>query len=166
MPPRAQHVLDAAFAWSVINRHFDVADFLLERGADINTTWSSHEPASILHELVFHENYESMRFLIDRGIDMTITDYRWNSTARGWALYGKNDPPNGRMAVGGGTAAGKRDERRTQAGGVTAGMSPARGLRHRRGHGAPPAWSSRDASSPRNATPAPRASRTASRRSP
>ena len=89
--PRAQRVLDSAFAFAVINRHFDVADFLLERGADINTTWSSHEPASILHELVFHENYESMRFLIDRGIDMTITDYRWNSTARGWALYGKKD---------------------------------------------------------------------------
>ena len=32
-----------------------------------------------------------MRFLIDRGIDMTIKDYRWNSTARGWALYGKKD---------------------------------------------------------------------------
>ena len=89
--PSAQRVLDSAFAFAVINRHFDVADFLLERGADINTTWSSHEPASILHELVFHDNYESMQFLIDRGIDMSITDYRWNSTARGWAQYGAND---------------------------------------------------------------------------
>jgi hypothetical protein len=35
--------------------------------------------------------YESMQFLIDRGIDMTIKDYRWNSNARGWALYGYND---------------------------------------------------------------------------
>ena len=32
-----------------------------------------------------------MRFLIDRGIDMTIKDYRWNSTAQGWARYGKKD---------------------------------------------------------------------------
>jgi hypothetical protein len=75
----------------VINRHFDVADCLLAHGADINTTWSSHEPASILHELVFHANYESMRFLIDRGIDMTIKDYRWNSTAKGWARYAAKD---------------------------------------------------------------------------
>lgn len=89
--PNAQHVVDAAFAWSVINRHFDVADFLLEHGADINTTWNSHEPASVLHHLVFEENYESMKFLIDRGIDMTIKDYRWKSTARGWALYAKKD---------------------------------------------------------------------------
>jgi hypothetical protein len=90
-PPTAQQALDTALAFSVINGHFDVADFLLEHGADINTTWNSHEPASILHHLVFEDNYDSMRFLIGRGIDMTIKDYRWNSTAHGWALYGKND---------------------------------------------------------------------------
>ena len=90
-PPTSQHVLDTALAWSVVNRHFDVADFLLERGADINTNWSSHEPASILHELVFHANYESMQFLIDRGIDMTIRDYRWDATAQGWARHAARD---------------------------------------------------------------------------
>jgi hypothetical protein len=91
-PPTAQQVLDVALAFSVINRHFDVADFLLQHGADINTNWNSHEPASILHHLVFLENsYESMQFLIDRGIDLTIRDYRWNSTAGGWASYGRKD---------------------------------------------------------------------------
>ena len=44
-----------------------------------------------LHHLVFYGSYESMRFLIDRGIDMTIQDYRWNSTAQGWARYGATD---------------------------------------------------------------------------
>jgi hypothetical protein len=87
-----QQVLDTALAWAVINRHFDVADFLLEHGADINTNWNSHEPASILHHLVFLPNpYESMRFLIARGIDMTIKDYRWDSNAAGWARHGYND---------------------------------------------------------------------------
>lgn len=90
--PGKQRVLDVALAWSVINRHFDVADFLLEHGANINTNWNSHEPASILHHLVFlPDPYESMRFLIDRGIDMTIKDYRWDATAQGWARYGNND---------------------------------------------------------------------------
>ena len=88
---REQRVLDVALAWSVINSHLDVADFLLQHGANINTTWSSHEPASILHELVWHRNYEAMQFLIDRGIDMAIKDYRWNSTAAGWARYAAND---------------------------------------------------------------------------
>ncbi len=91
-PPTLQQVLDTALAYSVINRHFDVADFLFEHGADINTRWNSHEPASILHHLVFLPNpYESIQFLIDRGIDMTIKDYRWNSNATGWARYGKHD---------------------------------------------------------------------------
>ena len=88
---RVQRVLDVAFAWAVINRHFDVADFLLDHGADINTTWSSHEPASILHELVFHGNDEAMRFLVDRGVDLTIKDYRWNATAQGWARHAAKD---------------------------------------------------------------------------
>lgn len=89
--PNAQQVLDTAFAWAVMNNHFAVADFLLEHGADINTDWSSHEPASILHELVWHKNYEAMQFLIDRGIDMTTVDYRWEATAQGWARYAAND---------------------------------------------------------------------------
>lgn len=86
-PPSVQRVLDTALAWACLNNRFDVADFLLEHGADINTRWSTHEPASILHELVFHENYAAMQFLIDRGIDMTIEDYRWGGTAQGWALH-------------------------------------------------------------------------------
>ena len=90
--PTVQQVLDTALAWAVINNHFEIADFLLARGADINTDWSSHEPASILHELAhFHRNYEAMQFLIDRGIDMTIRDYRWDATAWGWAKYAAKD---------------------------------------------------------------------------
>jgi hypothetical protein len=89
--PHVQQVLDTALAWAVMNNHFDIADFLLGRGADINTSWSSHEPASILHELVWYKNYKAMEFLIDRGIDMTIRDYRWDATAEGWAAVAAKD---------------------------------------------------------------------------
>jgi hypothetical protein len=89
--PSVQQVLDTALAWAVMNNHFEIADFLLGHGADINTNWSSHEPASMLHELVWHTNYEAMQFLIDRGIDMTIRDYRWDATAQGWASYAAKD---------------------------------------------------------------------------
>src|SRR5688500_198916 len=81
-----------AHASPVINHHFNEADIPLDHGADINTNWNSHEPASILHHLVMLPNpYESMRFLIDRGIDMTIKDYRWGSNAASWARAGYND---------------------------------------------------------------------------
>src|SRR5262245_8319873 len=89
--PGVQQVVDTALAWAVMNNHFEVADFLLAHGADINTNWSSHEPASILHELVWHKNYKAMQFLIDRGIDMTIRDYRWGGMAQGWAYYAAHD---------------------------------------------------------------------------
>jgi hypothetical protein len=89
--PTAPDVLDSALGLAVLNNHFEIADFLLAHGADINTWWSSHEPASILHELVWHKNYEAMQFLIDRGIDMTIRDYRWGGTAEGWAAVAAND---------------------------------------------------------------------------
>ena len=89
--PTEQQVLDTALAFAVMNNHFEIADFLLGHGADINTNWSSHEPASILHELVWHKNYEAMQFLIDRGIDMTIHDYRWRATAVGWAAVAAKD---------------------------------------------------------------------------
>jgi hypothetical protein len=85
-------VLDTALALAVINRHFEVADFLLAHGANVSTNWNSHEPASILHHLVFlPDPYERMQFLIERGIDLTIRDYRWGSTAAGWARHALRD---------------------------------------------------------------------------
>jgi Ankyrin repeats (3 copies) len=90
-PVTTQQVLDVALAWAVLNRHFEIASFLLERGADINTNWSTHEPASILHEGAIQGNEDAVRFLIDHGADLTIKDYRYHSTAEGWARYAAHD---------------------------------------------------------------------------
>jgi hypothetical protein len=86
-----QHVLDVALAWAVLNRHFEVASFLLERGANIDTTWGTHEPASILHECAIQGHEDAVRFLIDHGADLTIEDHRYHSNAEGWARYGANN---------------------------------------------------------------------------
>jgi hypothetical protein len=86
-----QHVLDTALAYAISNKQFAAADAMLAHGADINTRWNTHEPASLLHHAVFLEDYEILQFLVDRGIDMTIKDYRWDATARGWAFYALGD---------------------------------------------------------------------------
>jgi hypothetical protein len=90
-PANAQQILDVALAWACMNRHFEIASFLLERGANINTDWSTHEPASILHECAIRGNYETAQFVIDHGIDMTVRDHRWNATAEGWAYHAAKD---------------------------------------------------------------------------
>jgi len=90
-PVTTQQVLDCALAWAVLNRHFEIASFLLERGADINTNWATHEPASILHEATIQGNEDAVRFLIDYGADLTIKDHRYQSNAEGWARYGSHD---------------------------------------------------------------------------
>jgi ankyrin repeat protein len=95
--PNSQRVLDTALAWAVLNNHFEVAYFLLAHGVDINTNWCSHEPASILHELVWHKNHQAMQFVIDRGVDMTIRDYRWGATAEGWARVAAKDDKLGQF---------------------------------------------------------------------
>lgn len=90
-PPNVQHVLDVALAWACMNHYFEVADYLLERGADIDTDWSTHEPASMLHECAMRADYEAAQFLVSRGIDIAILDYRWNATAEGWAIHAAKD---------------------------------------------------------------------------
>jgi len=104
-PPTIQQVLDNALAWAVLNKHFEIATFLLERGANINTDWATHEPASILHEAAIQGNVDAVRFLIDHGADLAMTDYRYQSTAEGWARYGSHDE---RMADLLATAAAER----------------------------------------------------------
>lgn len=86
-----QHVLDVALAWAALNHHFEIASFLLDRGANIDTNWGTHEPASILHEAAIQGNEPAVRFLIEHGADLTIEDYRYRSNAEGWARYGSND---------------------------------------------------------------------------
>lgn len=84
----SQDVLDRALAWAVVNGEYQVADFLLDRGADLQTRWSTHEPASILHECAGAGRLEQVEFLVSRGIDRGRKDARFGATAEGWAEFG------------------------------------------------------------------------------
>jgi len=87
-----QHVLDVALAWACLNHRFGIAEFLLAHGADINTDWGTHEPASILHECVVQDDLEGAEFLLQHGIDMSILDRRFQATALGWARHTTGNP--------------------------------------------------------------------------
>ena len=106
-----QQILDVALAWAVLNRHFEIASFLLERGANIDTNWATHEPASILHEAAIQGNEPAARFLIDHGADLTIKDYRYQSTAEGWARYAAHDEQMAELLAAAAKGSGRSTKR-------------------------------------------------------
>ncbi len=93
-----QEVVDRALAWAVRNGNFRIADYLLDHGADINTRWSTHEPASVLHECAFAGRMEQVVYLVDKGIDVTIRDHRYDGTAEDWARFAGQDKVAGYLA--------------------------------------------------------------------
>lgn len=88
---KSQSTLDRALAWAVQNAAYDAAEYLLARGADINTRWGTHEPAGILHEVAAAGRFEQVRWLVAHGVDVTRTDARFGATAAGWAEYGGHE---------------------------------------------------------------------------
>jgi hypothetical protein len=80
------------------------------RRPELGSEGCAHHSRGKGHHLVFLPNpYESMQFLIDRGIDMTIKDYRWDATALGWARVAAQDE---KMAQWLEEAERQREERR------------------------------------------------------
>ena len=86
-----QEILDRSFAWAVRSEQFHIADFLLERGADLNTRWGTHEAASVLHECAYAGDLAQVRYLVRKGIDRTMVDARHGATAQGWAEFAGHD---------------------------------------------------------------------------
>lgn len=74
-----------ALGLACMNGEFEVAEFLLAHGADVNGTWSTHQPATVLHEMAGTGRLEAARFLIENGADPTIRDGGYGAFAHGWA---------------------------------------------------------------------------------
>ena len=83
--------LVGGLALACMNQHQEVADYLIQQGADVNAEWSLHEPATILHHMAFFGKLNMVRFLIERGANPTIKDFRYQSDALGWAKYNDQD---------------------------------------------------------------------------
>jgi len=69
------------------NGHVEVAEFLLEKGADINCRGFFGAPG--LHWAAINGHKEMVEFLIDRGADLRLRDEQFKSTPLGWALEGQ-----------------------------------------------------------------------------
>lgn len=73
----------------------EAIDFLLERGANIDALvggfWRWDWGSTALHKAVDTEDVELIRYLLERGANMTIGDARWGETPYDWAGYYGND---------------------------------------------------------------------------
>jgi ankyrin repeat protein len=81
--------IQQAFLFACRYGHVEAADFLLEKGADINAKipFFTHQ-ATGLHLACENNNQVSMvRFLLEKGANPKIKDDVYNANAEGWAMF-------------------------------------------------------------------------------
>jgi uncharacterized protein len=79
-------VISHAFYGACRNGHGDVAELLLERGADVNA--KGILGGTGLHWAAINGHKATVVFLLAHGADLTIRDAKFHSTAEGWAAEG------------------------------------------------------------------------------
>ena len=82
-------VISHAFYGACRNGHTNVAELLLERGADVNA--KGILGGTGLHWAAINGHKETVAFLLAHGADLTIRDVKFHSTAEGWAAEGGHD---------------------------------------------------------------------------
>lgn len=76
------------FVYAVAKGNWPMAEWLLERGADINAIAEVYQcPATALHFTVENKPAERIRWLLNHGADPAIRDGKFDSDARGWASF-------------------------------------------------------------------------------
>jgi hypothetical protein len=86
-PDTYEGLISEAFYIAARNGHLDVAEFLLEKGADINCR--GFFGASGLHWAAINGHKPLVNFLVAHGADIHLRDEEFHSTPLGWALEGK-----------------------------------------------------------------------------
>jgi len=83
-----EDALAQAFIMAMRHKQYDVASFLLDRGADIDgITNSHHEECTALHLAASINDIEMVDWLLERGASGSVKDTRFNATAQGWAEH-------------------------------------------------------------------------------
>jgi ankyrin repeat protein len=77
-------VIGEAFVFAGANGRRDVADYLLDTGADIDSR--PYRNTTALHFAVQFRKLDMVRRLLRRGASTTIEDDQYHSDARGWAV--------------------------------------------------------------------------------
>jgi hypothetical protein len=88
-PEDYKDLVSEAFYIAGRNGHVEVARFLLNKGADINCRGFFGAPG--LHWAAINGHKPMVEFLMEHGADTTIRDQKFNATALGWALEGKQE---------------------------------------------------------------------------
>ena len=72
----------------------DVADFLLDRGIDVNAELSHHGRGHTgLHTAAYRGHVDVVRLLLERSARVAVLDREWGTTPLVWALTGWSDRP-------------------------------------------------------------------------
>jgi ankyrin repeat protein len=84
----ASELISHAFYGACRNGYTDVAELLLDRGADVNAKGILGGTG---HWAAIDGHKETVAFLLAHGADLTIRDVKFHSTVEGWAAEGGYD---------------------------------------------------------------------------
>jgi len=83
--------LSHLFVYAVVRRDWEAAQWLLDRGGDVNAIAEVYGcPATALHFLVENDPADRIDWLLEHGADASIADGKYEADAVGWAeFFGK-----------------------------------------------------------------------------
>ena len=86
-----QQILDEALHFAVYQDRREAIDFLLEKGADIDShvgaMWEWDWGTTPLIKAVDAGKLDLIRYLVERGADLSVAEPRWNETPYVWSTY-------------------------------------------------------------------------------
>lgn len=84
-----QGIINNAFVYACMHGHIDVAQLLLDKGAEINVIPGGFDYAGTgLHYAALNGHRAMVEFLLQHGADRNLKDTKVGSTAAGWADHG------------------------------------------------------------------------------